>query len=524
MHALAAAPPAQNVISASQSAALPHPEGARLLMVMPFDNASNVPGIDWIGESFPEVLGRGFASAPVYIIGREERLYAFDRLGLPLSLRPSRATLLRIAQEMDVDLLVVGSYTFDGRTFTARAELTDMRRLRLLPAVSESGALPELIDVQNLLTWDLLKQFEPDFATPKQQFVTRFAPIRLDAFENYIRGITDTVRADKVKHFKEALRIDPDYSQAMMQLGLAYFHDREYEPAANWFAKVPRNESIANEANFYLGLSSIYLGHFDRAEEAFRFVADRIPLIEVINDLGVAEARKGAKSAAGLFERAAQADTRDEDYQFNLAAALYADRDTAGAMRALKAALALRPDDTEARSLLDSMNAGQAPQHAPLERIKANYDETSYRQLALEIQNVQERRMLSAPPAEHAAYHVQQGEQLLHSGETDLAENDFREAILLDPALPDAHLGLAQSLFARNDIAAARAEDETSLHLNPSAAAYVLLAQIEASGNHTDAARDAVERALRLSPNDAAALGLQKKLGVSVAAPAKPPE
>ena len=60
----------------------------QMLMIMPFENASNVPGIDWIGESFPEVVGSRLNSTSLFLISRDDRLYAFDRLGIPTTAKP----------------------------------------------------------------------------------------------------------------------------------------------------------------------------------------------------------------------------------------------------------------------------------------------------------------------------------------------------------------------------------------------------------------------------------------------------
>src|SRR5437588_3883537 len=87
---------------------------SRILLIMPFENASNVPGIDWIGEAFPEVLGNRLASASLFIIGRDDRLYAFDRLGIPATAKPSRATIYQMAQQIDANYVVMGDYTFNG--------------------------------------------------------------------------------------------------------------------------------------------------------------------------------------------------------------------------------------------------------------------------------------------------------------------------------------------------------------------------------------------------------------------------
>jgi hypothetical protein len=43
-----------------------------------------------------------------------ERLRAYDRQGVPAGVHASRATLYRLAEQMDVDYVVLGSYSYDG--------------------------------------------------------------------------------------------------------------------------------------------------------------------------------------------------------------------------------------------------------------------------------------------------------------------------------------------------------------------------------------------------------------------------
>ena len=43
------------------TAALGQPK-SNTLVILPFENASSAPGLEWIGEAFPEVLGPRMAS------------------------------------------------------------------------------------------------------------------------------------------------------------------------------------------------------------------------------------------------------------------------------------------------------------------------------------------------------------------------------------------------------------------------------------------------------------------------------
>jgi len=69
-------------------------------LIIPFENTSTTPGLDWISESFPEVLTTRLSAKGFFVMSREDRLSAFDRLGIPLGARPSRATLYQVAQQL----------------------------------------------------------------------------------------------------------------------------------------------------------------------------------------------------------------------------------------------------------------------------------------------------------------------------------------------------------------------------------------------------------------------------------------
>jgi hypothetical protein len=123
---------------------------------------------------------------------------------------------------MGVDYLVFGYYSFDGRILTGKAQLLDMEKMRLSPEITESGPLIELIDLQTALAWDLVRIVRPDFPVSHDAFKAAARPIRLDAFENYIRGILATMPQEKIRRFREAVRLSPNYTAALLQLGKSY--------------------------------------------------------------------------------------------------------------------------------------------------------------------------------------------------------------------------------------------------------------------------------------------------------------
>ncbi|HEY2170791.1 MAG TPA: tetratricopeptide repeat protein [Candidatus Angelobacter sp.] len=483
---------------------------SRLLLIIPFENTSNTAGTDWISESFPEVLSTRLAPSGFFIMGRDDRLNAFDRLGIPPGAKPSRATLYQVGQQLDADYLVMGDYRINQDTITTHASVMDMERLRLSPEFAESGPLTNLISIQMALAWDILNALNPG-ASSKESFVAQFPAQRPDVLENYVRGITAANNQEKIKYFKEAVRLEPMHALAMLQLGKSYYKVRDYESAASWLARIPKSDANANEAQFYLGLATFYAGHMDRAESAFQTLAARLPLIEVLNNLGVIAARRGEKSARGYFEKTVQTDPNEPDYRFNLAVTLFREGDAQGAARELRELLAIHPD-AEAKSFLESVVSGTQPARMPLERIKRNFDESTFRQIALEIENTNEARMANSDPASHATFHVQHGYELLQSGLPGEAEKEFREAVVLDPSSPGAHAGLAAVFETDQDIPGARNEARMSIKLQPTAEAYLVMARLDLAENKSAAAEQNVDRALVLDPASAAATALKREI------------
>jgi tetratricopeptide (TPR) repeat protein len=293
---------------------------------------------------------------------------------------------------------------------------------------------------------------------------------------------------------------------------------------------------MSGEASFFLGMSEFYRGQYDRAFTAFNSLLGRLPLTEVYNNLGVVESRRGKRAAAiDYFTKATNADPNDGDYRFNLAVALYKGGDTAGAARQLREELQRQPADGEARSLLDNINRGVPPPttmaplpsasaasgnamfpstqvRLPMERIKRNYDEASYRQLELEIHNLTEERLATTDRQSHSAYHVERGKQLAAQNVASESENEFREAIAADNNNAAAHAGLAALLEKKGDLAGARTEAQTSIRLNPSVDAYLILARVSLKQNQLQPAADAVNKALLLEPSNQAALGVKEQV------------
>jgi hypothetical protein len=122
------------------------------------------------------------ASAGFAPMRRADRLYALDHLGLPEGFHPSRASSLKLAQTLDADSIVVGSYITDGSGIEAEAQLVDVAHLTMSAPVTARGEMRDMISVFDTLAWKLTRELDPSFSVAEQTFVAAGSGLRLDAF------------------------------------------------------------------------------------------------------------------------------------------------------------------------------------------------------------------------------------------------------------------------------------------------------------------------------------------------------
>ncbi len=532
----------------------------RILLVLPFDNLTETTtsaNLDWLREAAPEILNSRFTSAGFFPLTREDRLYALDHLGLPEGFLPSRATALRIAQTLDADSILIGSYSATGSKLTLKARIVDVARLRISDEVTETGEIAQLIPLLNSLAWQLTRKLDPRFSVAEETFRAAGARLRLDAFEQYIRGITEPTPDERLRHLKKAAELSPDFIAGWLAIGKLQFSTQQYEQAAVSFAKVPATDPAELEAGFYRGLALMFTGNYTHAEEAFATVARMLPLPEVVNNQAVAISRRG-KDAIALFRQAQAADPTEPDYRFNLAVNLYHHGDRAEALKELAAYLELRPNDSEAKAAQESWKEASksAPDAAPstatssagtanpassasstssapsgpLERLKRSYNGAAFRQAALMLEQVEAARLAALPAAERAARLSRSAHEKLDRGLLLEAERGFQEALNASDRSAEAHAGLAQVRERSGDLASARTEARAALDRQPTNQvgldAYLVLARLDLAANQVPQALEEVTAALKLDPASRPAKdlkksieSLQQSLQQSVAAP-----
>lgn len=508
--------------------------------------------MDWLGEGLEELTIQRLSAAGQQVYSHDGRTEELDRSGLPPTAKLSRASMLRIAQNMDADFVIFGRYTSDGQTLSVESRILRISPIRLLPPVRETGPLDSLMELHLKMLWELLAANDHAYQQSFADFSKSQRPLRLDAFEHYIRGLLASDDDPKLRELREAARLEPEWPDPDFAIGDAYYNRRDCDSALPWFAKIPRSHDRYPEALFATGVCHLLTNQPAQADQVFASLQEFLrsnmvsgaDLPEILNDLGLALAREGkASEAIQDLRRATELDPDEDDYPFNLGLLAYESKDYAGAAEYFRDAVGREPDNPENRALLiqsldKAGNKAEADQErdtaeetfgpdalptvrldtgkdslAKMERMRTEMDTTALR-LEIVSGGAAANDSNASATADTPAAHIRRGRQELSAGRVDAAESEFQAALQGDASNASAHNGLAEVYRRRGKLDDSAKELEASLTIRDSAVVRTTLARIYLEQKKPDLARTEVERALKLAPKypDAKALleNLQK--------------
>jgi len=325
--------------------------------------------LDWLGEGLSELTDERLQDRGMIVLSREDRLATLEKMGLPDSARFSHATIVKIAAEADADAVVYGRFQSDGKTATLEARVLRLSPPSLSPPFTETSAMQDLLRAHARLMWKILcaidkKQCPSQGANrDESSFSEPPASLRLDALENFVRGLAGSQDEERLRLLREAARLEPSWDRPAFELGQIYFKKRDCESALVWYSRVPPNRPDGPVASFATGVCHLARNDAGRADAAFSGLLERtrktgekdsLPeLPEMHNNLGVARLRLGKWNEAGTeFERASALDPEEADYWVNIAIAKLIGKQAAAAIAPLERARKIDPDDKGARSLL----------------------------------------------------------------------------------------------------------------------------------------------------------------------------
>ncbi|HEX4748420.1 MAG TPA: tetratricopeptide repeat protein [Bryobacteraceae bacterium] len=365
---------------------------ASTLLVLQFHNNSQYTDLNWVGESVAETLISEVGSSDQIALDRDARAEGLRRLSLRPDADYTKATVIRLAQSLDVDIVCFGNYDITlppgsselkDSSIRISARFLDLRKMHDGPEMSEAGKLSDLTRLEEHLAWQTLKYVEPSTDVPLDKFLAPAKLVRLDAEESYIRGLLSASQEQREKWFLQATKLDPQFTNPLFDLGRLELSQNNFRQAITYLQRVPATDVRYNEARFAMGLAAFRSGDYNSAKSYFTEVGKQIPLSEVFNNLGAAENELNQPAAIDDFRKALEGDQSDSTYLYNLSLALIKNNQYDAAIAKLQQLVTHSPDDTDAQNLLSRATHREtltANAKAP-ERLKPSFNGTAFRQL-----------------------------------------------------------------------------------------------------------------------------------------------
>jgi tetratricopeptide (TPR) repeat protein/TolB-like protein len=509
-----------------------------IYLVFPFQNSGPSSRLDWLSEGLEELTIQGLSSAGEQVYSHSWRLGELERYGIPTTAKLSRATMLHVAEDLDADFVVFGTFNSDGKNLTIDSRLLRVNPAALLPPLHESGLLETVMDLHTRLMWRMLSENDPAYPLSLTEFSQMHKTVRLDAFEHYVRGLIANEDETRVRELREAARLEPEWVEPNYALGEAYFTKRDCASALPWYAKVPKTHDRYLEALFSIGVCRLSMNQPDQAEEAFATLqillrgssAPGVDFPEVLNNLAIAKARQNKFPAAQEdLKRASALDPDEDDYPFNLGLIAIQQGDFNGAATLFREASHREPDIPEDRSLLVAAleKAGKQEEadqerNAALEafgpngvtttHLDAKNDLTHIQRVTTEIDPETLRYEMASAEARAAtggtqegrdtpATHLRRARQELSGGQLEAAEREYHVTLATDKGNAAAHLGLGEIARRQGRLDDAVKELLASLEARDSAVVRTTLARVYLEQKKPTLARAEVERALKMAPN-----------------------
>jgi tetratricopeptide (TPR) repeat protein len=367
-----------------------------VVMVLSFENTSNRPEYNWVGESFANSVAELLNKPGLIVVSDDERELAYQRLRLPPTVIPSRATAIKLAREAKATMLVIGTYSVtpapDAANSTAKSDKENSSEEAYVQVTARvikvnegrtmgetfdgtwatrqfdfGGLLTTLQNIQGRIAYQILYQRDKALPFSQNQLVQEATKIPQRAFEAYVKGVQLNERDPKrVNYLKNALHFYAEanagavYPQAAFELGRYYMIQGKWKDATEQFTKLQKKDPHYAEAAFYAGLGYAKLGDYGRSLASLVPLSSDMPLIGIYNNAGAvavqasreekkeAERQRLLEQGSSFLARAAESAPEDQMVHFNYAYALFLAGKFAEVANQLRPVITADPRDGQA--------------------------------------------------------------------------------------------------------------------------------------------------------------------------------
>jgi TolB-like protein/Flp pilus assembly protein TadD len=191
------------------------------IAVMPFDNLSGHPEDGYLADGLQEEILNALA--------RLRELNVISRTSV-MEFRGKARNVREIGQRLDVGSVLEGSIRREGDTLRLTIQLIDVHDDRHILATNYDRALSHILDLQSAVARQVADALAATLTQYERGELERVATNSGDAYDRYLRAVAafrkqvptdNTGLVEPRRLLEEAVRLDPDYADALVLLSQA---------------------------------------------------------------------------------------------------------------------------------------------------------------------------------------------------------------------------------------------------------------------------------------------------------------
>jgi len=186
------------------------------LAVMPFENGSDDPDLEYLSDGLTDSLINSFAELRSLRVVHRSGVFKYKGQASPPE---------EVGRELGVRAVLTGQVTLRGNSLVVRAQLVDVESGSVLWGDRYTREPGDLLAVETEIASEIADRLRLELTGAEGQRLTRRRTESVDAYDLYLKGLYAWNKVDfagmneAITYFERAIEADPEY--ALPHLGLA---------------------------------------------------------------------------------------------------------------------------------------------------------------------------------------------------------------------------------------------------------------------------------------------------------------
>jgi TolB-like protein/DNA-binding winged helix-turn-helix (wHTH) protein/Tfp pilus assembly protein PilF len=198
----------------------------RSIAVLPFENLSTVADGEILAFGIPEAILHQLASVPELLVIARTSSFAFDG---------ANEDVREVGRKLNARFLLEGSVQRDAQRLRITAQLVDSQTGAHVWSMRFDRTPPDVFAMQDEIALEVVRALQLSLDPAVTERLTGSGTANFNAYLAYLQGRAVMAKwrvadlDDAVEHFSQALRLDPAFAPAYVELAAAELRQAEFE-------------------------------------------------------------------------------------------------------------------------------------------------------------------------------------------------------------------------------------------------------------------------------------------------------